>query len=66
MGNTLGVWILYVAALTLNSLNVNEQTSAVESHGTKRRIAELNQPICFRTVLTSKWKPPEKNDQLVK
>lgn len=35
-----------------------EQTSAVESHGIKRRIAELNQPICFRTVLTSKWKPP--------
>lgn len=60
MGNALEVWILYVAVLTLNYLNADEQIISVESHGIKRRIAEIYQPIYSRTVLPSKWKPKKK------
>ena len=50
--------ILHNALLTLNFLNVNEKgTTAAEKHWIVEKTTELNQPIYFKDVLTSQWKP---------
>ncbi|KAL6045669.1 hypothetical protein STEG23_015755 [Scotinomys teguina] len=49
---------LHNALLTLNFLNANEKgTTAAERHWIIEKTAELNQPIYFKDVLTSEWKP---------
>ena len=49
---------LHNAFLTLNFLNANEKgTTAAERHWTIERTSELNQPVYFKDVLTSEWKP---------
>ena len=49
---------LHNALLTLNFLNANEEgTTAAERHWIIEKTAELNQPIYFKDVLTSEWKP---------
>ena len=47
------------ALLTLNSLNANEKgTTAAERHWiVDKKTTELNQPIYFKDVLISEWKP---------
>ena len=46
------------ALLTLNFLNTNEEgTTAAERHWIIEKTMELNQPIYFKGVLTSEWKP---------
>ncbi|KAL6084245.1 hypothetical protein STEG23_037991, partial [Scotinomys teguina] len=49
---------LHNALLTLNFLNANEKrTTAAERHWIIEKTAELNQPVYFKDVLTSEWKP---------
>ena len=49
---------LHNALLTLNFLNANEKgTTAAGRHWTIEKTAELNQPVYFKDVLTSEWKP---------
>ena len=49
---------LYNTLLTLNFLNANEKgTMTAERHWIFEKSAELNQPIYFKDVLTSQWKP---------
>ena len=49
---------LHNALLTLNFLNANEKgTIAAERHLIMEKSSELNQPIYFKDVLTSQWKP---------
>ncbi|KAL6038422.1 hypothetical protein STEG23_016128, partial [Scotinomys teguina] len=49
---------LHNALLTFNFLNANEKgTTAAERHWIIEKTAELNQPIYFKDVLTSEWKP---------
>ncbi|MGE9714896.1 DDE-type integrase/transposase/recombinase [Escherichia coli] len=49
---------LHNALLTLNFLNANEKgQTATERHWTMEKTAELNQPVYFKDVLTSTWKP---------
>ncbi|EGV97888.1 HERV-K_7p22.1 provirus ancestral Pol protein [Cricetulus griseus] len=49
---------LHNALLTLNFLNANEKgQTAEERHWTMEKTAELNQPVYFKDVLTSVWKP---------
>ena len=49
---------LYNALLILNFLSANEKgTTATERHWILEKSAELNQPIYFKDVLTSQWKP---------
>ena len=49
---------LHNALLTLNFLNANEKrTTATERHWIIEKSTELNQPIYFKDVLTSQWKP---------
>lgn len=44
--------------LTLNFLNSNEKgKTAAERHWTIEKISKLNQPVYFKDVLTSVWKP---------
>ncbi|ERE73373.1 putative Pol polyprotein [Cricetulus griseus] len=49
---------LHNAFLMLNFLNANESgQTAAERHWTMEKTAELNQPVYFKDVLTSVWKP---------
>ena len=49
---------LHNALLTLNFLNANEKgTTAAERHWIVRQTMELNQPVYFKDVLISEWKP---------
>ena len=56
MENTQRVWILYVALLTLNFLNANEQNGSCWDMLDCRKTTELNHPIYFKAVLTLEWK----------
>ncbi|KAL6070467.1 hypothetical protein STEG23_006054, partial [Scotinomys teguina] len=49
---------LHSALLTLNFLNADEKgTTAAERHWTTDKTSELNQPVYFKDVLSSEWKP---------
>ena len=49
---------LHNTLLTLNFLNTNEKgTTAAERHWIIEKSSELNQPVYFKDVLTSQWKP---------
>ncbi|CAO2640481.1 Gag-Pro-Pol polyprotein [Lemmus lemmus] len=49
---------LHNALLTLNFLNANEKgTIVAERYWIMEKSAELNQPVYFKDVLTSQWKP---------
>ena len=49
---------LHNALVTLNFLNANEKGKTnAERHWAKEKTAELNQPVYFKYVLTSVWKP---------
>ena len=49
---------LHSALLTLIFLNDNEKgTTGVEKHWITEKSAELDQPLYFKDVLTSEWKP---------
>ncbi|ERE82837.1 putative Pol polyprotein [Cricetulus griseus] len=49
---------LHNALLTLNFLNANDSgQTAAERHWTTEKTAEVNQPVYFKDVLTSVWKP---------
>ena len=49
---------LHNALLTLNFLNANEKgTTAAERHWIMEKTSELNQPVYFKDVLTSQWRP---------
>ena len=49
---------LHNALLTLNFLDANEKgTIAAERHWIMEKSTELNQPVYFKDVLTSQWKP---------
>ena len=57
MENTPRNW-LHNALLTVNFLIANEKgRTAAERHWIMAKSAELNQPIYFKDVLTSQWKP---------
>ncbi|KAL6038953.1 hypothetical protein STEG23_010042 [Scotinomys teguina] len=49
---------LHSALLTLNFLNADEKgTTVAERHWTTDKTSELNQPVYFKDVLSSEWKP---------
>ena len=46
--------------MTLNFLNTNEKgTTVAERHWVIEKSSELNQPVYFKDVLTSQWKPED-------
>ena len=49
---------LHNALLSLNFLNANKKgTKTAERHWIMEKTSELNQPVYFKDVLTSQWKP---------
>lgn len=57
MGNSQGAWILYVALLTYNFLNADEQkANTPERHWiVEKKSSKLSQPTYLKNVLTAGW-----------
>ena len=49
MGNTEGIWILYVIVLILNFLITEKQGTVIKRPGIERWTVEINQPRYFKT-----------------
>lgn len=55
MGNTQGVWILYVIVLSLKFLIADKQMTAAGRQWTVKETVEISQPRNFKNALTLKW-----------